>query len=182
MTGQRAWARLWRRDPRAGRIAPRDPFAGLGLDPAADLTDDDVRAAWRRIAAATHPDRADGGDPARFAAAASAYTDLRTAYGRGEARASLSRDQRGPGALSRPGALSGPAAPRSGAVLRGFADRVRHGQPARLAARAAVAVAAGVAGLLASGHGPAGPALATGALTWFLRTARADLAPPPDRS
>ena len=28
-----------------------------------DLTDDDVRAAWRRIAAATHPDRDDGGDP-----------------------------------------------------------------------------------------------------------------------
>jgi hypothetical protein len=166
MTGPRPWGRPWPRVPRAGRSAPRDPFASLGLDSAADLTDDDIRAAWRRIAAATHPDRADGGDPARFAAAASAYTDLRTAYGRGEARASLSRDHR----------------EGSATVLRGFAGRVRHGQPARLAARAAGAVVVGVAGVLASGHGPAAPALAAGALTWFLLTARADLAPPPDRS
>jgi len=41
-----------------------DPFAALGLAARPDLTDDDVRAAWRRIAASTHPDRADGGDPA----------------------------------------------------------------------------------------------------------------------
>src|SRR5262249_7487667 len=46
-------------------------------------------AAWRRIAAATHPDGADGGDPARVAAAAAAYTELRTRYGRGEACADL---------------------------------------------------------------------------------------------
>jgi curved DNA-binding protein CbpA len=51
-----------------------NPFAVLGLPPSPDLTDDDVRAAWRRVAAATHPDRADGGDPAGFAAAAGAYT------------------------------------------------------------------------------------------------------------
>ena len=50
-----------------------DPFSVLGLPARADLTDDDVRSAWRRIAAATHPDRADGGDPGRFAAAAAAY-------------------------------------------------------------------------------------------------------------
>ena len=49
-----------------------DPFRELGLPPRADLSDDDVRAAWRRIAAATHPDRDDGGDPARFGAAAAA--------------------------------------------------------------------------------------------------------------
>jgi curved DNA-binding protein CbpA len=66
-----------------------DPFAALGLPARPDLTDDDIRAAWRRIAAATHPDRADGGDPARFAAAAAAYTELRTRYGRGEAYADL---------------------------------------------------------------------------------------------
>jgi hypothetical protein len=65
------------------------PFAALGLPARPDLTDDDIRAAWRRIAAATHPDRADGGDPARFAAAAAAYTELRTRYGRGEAYADL---------------------------------------------------------------------------------------------
>ncbi|HEX9031881.1 MAG TPA: hypothetical protein VF834_08525, partial [Streptosporangiaceae bacterium] len=96
-----------------------------GLDPAADLTDDDVRAAWRRIAAATHPDRADGGDPARFAAAASAYTDLRTAYGRGEARASLSRDQRGTG-----GAVPARRAVRSGRTpKRRRAARLRRSRP-----------------------------------------------------
>ena len=65
------------------------PFAALGLPARPDLTDDDIRAAWRRIAATTHPDRADGGDPARFAAAAAAYTELRTRYGRGEAYADL---------------------------------------------------------------------------------------------
>ena len=48
-----------------------------------------MRAAWRRIAAATHPDREDGGDPARFGAAAAAYVMLRTGFGRGEALADL---------------------------------------------------------------------------------------------
>jgi len=66
-----------------------DPFAVLGLPARAGLSDDEVRAAWRRIAAATHPDRTDGGDAARFAAAAAAYTVLRTAFGRNEALADL---------------------------------------------------------------------------------------------
>ncbi len=66
-----------------------DPFAELGLPALSELTDDDVRAAWRRIAAATHPDREDGGDPARFGAAAAAYALLRTSFGRGEALADL---------------------------------------------------------------------------------------------
>ncbi|HEY5397835.1 MAG TPA: hypothetical protein VIL16_20805, partial [Trebonia sp.] len=66
-----------------------DPFALLGLPTRAGLSDDDVRAAWRRIAAATHPDREDGGDPARFGAAAAAYVVLRTGFGRGEALADL---------------------------------------------------------------------------------------------
>src|SRR5712692_7196495 len=69
-----------------------DSFAVLGLEPRADLTDDDVRAAWRRIAARTHPDLADGGEPARFAAAAAAYTELRSQFGRGEARAALAEE------------------------------------------------------------------------------------------
>ncbi|MGH3277665.1 MAG: J domain-containing protein, partial [Trebonia sp.] len=58
--------------------APEDPFAVLGLPAHSDLTDEDVRAAWRRIAAVTHPDLEDGGDPARFSAAAAAYDALRT--------------------------------------------------------------------------------------------------------
>ena len=65
------------------------PFALLGLPAGPQVTDDDVRAAWRRLAAATHPDRDDGGDPDLFARAAAAYTALRTASGRGEARADL---------------------------------------------------------------------------------------------
>jgi AraC-like DNA-binding protein len=55
-----------------------DPFRVLGLQPRPDPTDDQVHAAWRKIAAASHPDREDGGDPERFAAAAAAYTVLRT--------------------------------------------------------------------------------------------------------
>ncbi len=79
---------------RRRRHAP-DPFAALGLTAVPDLTDDDVRAAWRRVAAATHPDRQDGGDPARFAAAAAAYTELRTRFGRGEALAEAESGRRG---------------------------------------------------------------------------------------
>jgi hypothetical protein len=66
-----------------------DPFAALGLPARSGLSDEDVRAAWRRIAAATHPDREDGGDPAVFGAAAAAYVTLRTDFGRGEALADL---------------------------------------------------------------------------------------------
>ena len=82
-----------------------DPFAALGLAADADLSDDDVRAAWRRLAAATHPDRADGGDPARFATAAAAYTLLRTRSGRGEALADLTAPAPHPAALPRPARL-----------------------------------------------------------------------------
>jgi curved DNA-binding protein CbpA len=66
-----------------------DPFTVLGLAPSPGLSDDDVRTAWRRAASNTHPDRDDGGDPQRFAAAAAAYTALRTRSGRGEALADL---------------------------------------------------------------------------------------------
>jgi curved DNA-binding protein CbpA len=41
-----------------------DPFTALGLPVRPDLSDEQVRAAWRQVAAATHPDRPDGGDPA----------------------------------------------------------------------------------------------------------------------
>jgi curved DNA-binding protein CbpA len=76
-----------------------DPFAVLGLPARAGLTDEDVRAAWRRIAAATHPDREDGGDPDRFGPAAAAYVTLRTSFGRGEALADLT--EAGPGHRAR---------------------------------------------------------------------------------
>ena len=64
-----------------------DPFVALGLPVRNDLTNEQVRAAWRQIAAATHPDRPDGGDVARYTAAASAYAQLRTQWGRSEAYA-----------------------------------------------------------------------------------------------
>ena len=50
-----------------------NPFAALGLPPDPGLTDDQVRAAWRSVAARTHPDRDDGGDAAAYSAAAAAY-------------------------------------------------------------------------------------------------------------
>ena len=85
-----------------------DPFAALGLPARPGITDDDVRAAWRRVAAASHPDRADGGDPARFAAAAAAYTVLRTQFGRSEALADLAERRRGTAWRRRAPAPGGP--------------------------------------------------------------------------
>lgn len=157
-----------------------DPFSLLGLAARADLTDDEVRAAWRRVATATHPDRADGGDPARFAEAAAAYTLLRTRFGRGEALADqvAARPGRRPaagGRLSRWGRLALPG--RLG-VPGGLWPRLRRGRPAVLALRVAAAAAAGTAVAVIAGARPATPALITGLLTWLLLTARHDLAPP----
>lgn len=96
----------------SGLASGADPFDALGLPPRADLTDDDVRAAWRRIATATHPDRADGGDPGRFAVAAAAYTVLRTQSGRGEALADLASPSSAPGRARPLGLRSRPPVPR----------------------------------------------------------------------
>ena len=72
-----------------------NPFTVLGLPTDPDVSDEQVRAAWRAIAAATHPDRPDGGDVQRYTAAANAYAQLRTAWGRSEAYADLAGDQPG---------------------------------------------------------------------------------------
>ena len=141
-----------------------DPFAVLGLPAQPGLTDDDVRSAWRRVATATHPDRADGGDPSRFAAAAAAYTILRTQFGRAEALADMTR----PAVHGRPDV----------AVAGRWWSRVRRGRPVRLALRVAAAAAVAVGSVLVAGARPATPALITGALTWLMLTARHDLAPP----
>ena len=142
-----------------------DPFTALGLPAAPGLTDDEVRSAWRRIAAATHPDRADGGDPARFAAAADAYTTLRTHFGRAEALADLPR-------AGAPGRQ-----PPGGAAAGGW-SRIRSGRPVRLVLRIAAAAALSLGCVLVAGVRPATLALITGALTWLVFTARRDLAPP----
>jgi hypothetical protein len=152
---------------RRRRPARRDPFADLGLDAAAGLTDDEIRAAWRRIAAASHPDRTDGGDPARYAAAAAAYTDLRTSYGRGEALAA--RRERAAGAPGRISALR--------RVLTRLPGRVSRGRPVRLTLRCTAALAVGWLALAAGAMNGSGPALAVGAVTWLILTAPRDLAP-----
>jgi curved DNA-binding protein CbpA len=126
------------------------PFEVLGL-PAAELTDDEVRAAWRRIAAATHPDRDDGGDPAMFAAAATAYTVLRTRSGRGEVLADLREPE-----------------PRSRASPPGRSRWLR------LAARLLVAAAVVALAVAAVGWQPASVAILAGAATWLLLTGRRD--------
>lgn len=166
MTGQGWW-----RWPGGHDTGPGDPFAMLGLDAAADLTDDEVRSAWRRIAAATHPDRADGGDPERFAVAAAAYTSLRTRSGRGEARAALRpRDHASAGAPR-----SGGPAPAGRFGPGRLVSRLRRGRPARLALRVLGSAVIGTAAVLAAGPRPAAPALAVGVVTWLLVTSRHDL-------
>lgn len=68
-----------------------NPFAVLGLPEWPDLEDETVRAAWVAIVAETSPDRADGGDPGRYAEACMAYFELNTAWGRSVAYAELVR-------------------------------------------------------------------------------------------
>ena len=162
-----------------------DPFTVLGLPARAGLSDDEVRAAWRRIAAATHPDRADGGDAARFAAAAGAYTALRTNFGRAETLADLARPagparrRAGPGRWpAAPGWARRRRRPAAGLLAGRWWARVRRGRPARLALRIAAAAAVSIGVALVAGARPATPALITGVLTWLALTARHDLAPP----
>jgi hypothetical protein len=156
-----------------------NPFAALGLPAQPDLTDEQVRAAWRAIAAATHPDRPDGGDPGRYAAASAAYAALRTAWGRSEAYADLT--------------AMPPAVPPSVHVLRGsprrrlmrsvalVPARVRHGRPLRLMLRILAAVLLGVLAVRSGAGNPAAAGVVTGLGVWLVLTVRADLAPPPGR-
>jgi len=171
-------------------VSTPDPFGILGLDPRAELTDADVHRAWRRIATATHPDRPDGGDIAEYTAASAAYTALRTAWGRGEARADLAQADLVAEGPTQPVWLSepGPRPPGLGPWAAGRVRacwvlplRVRHGRPARLVVRAVVAAAACLAALRVCAGDPAGPGLVTGIVTWFVLSGRGDLAPPPGR-
>jgi hypothetical protein len=68
----------------------------------------------------------------------------------------------------------------TGRIL-GAAGRLRAGRPVRLTARVLAAGAVAAAAVTAAGHDPAGPALATGAATWLVLTARRELAAPGDR-
>jgi hypothetical protein len=113
--GKSAGAGLWRSSPAHSPTERRS------------CLHDDIRSAWRRIAIATHPDRADDGDPAAFAAAAAAYTLLRTPAGRGEALADVSE----PGGSLRNGPVPRHIRLASAAAIAAW--RIRHGQPRRLA-------------------------------------------------
>lgn len=125
-----------------------------------------MRAAWRRIAAATHPDRDDGGDPLRFSLAAAAYATLRTSYGRGEALA----DMRAPA-----GAHSRPSAGAALGIIRYFLNfapwrlswHAIGRQTLGLTLRLLVAAAVCAGSFLAAGWSPATVGILAGALTWF---------------
>ena len=157
-----------------------DPFTILGPRVRPDLTDEQVRTAWRSIAAATHPDRPSGGDPARYAAASAAYAALRTPWARSEAYADLV--SQAPRAAS-PAARAGPRPPgvKLARLVWLLPARIGHGRPLRLLAR--IVIAAGLA-LVVARSGAGGPPIAgilAGLALWLGITARADLAPPPGR-
>jgi hypothetical protein len=150
---------------RSGR-GPRkdDPFAALGLPARADLSDDDVRAAWRRIAAATHPDRDDGGSPERYAAAAAAYATLRTPFGRGEALADMAEPRATPGRCPR-SLLPGRSLLAGRSLLTG--QSLLTGPPRRWAARLLVAAAVAAFAFAAAGWSPGTVGVVAGAATWL---------------
>jgi hypothetical protein len=156
-----------------------NPFTVLGLPVRADLTDAQVRTAWRNIAAQTHPDRPGGGDITTYTAAASAYAQLRTGWSRSEAYADL--------AITDPHVPApDPSAARwpGGSLWLGLLlvpARIRHGRPVRLLLRALVAALLSLLALALTPGQASGPAVVTGLAVWFFFSARADLAPPPGR-
>jgi hypothetical protein len=158
-----------------------DPFTALGLPVRPDLSDEQVRAAWRQVATATHPDRPDGGDPARYAAASAAYATLRTAWGRSEACADLAAPPLA-GRIVSPAAIA--ARPLRRTRWRALAvvpARIWHGRPARLVLRIAAAVVLAVLATRTSAGIPAIAGVVAGIGVWLVLTVRADLAPPPGR-
>src|SRR5215472_12188000 len=131
-----------------------NPFEILGLPARRDLTDEQVDAAWRKIAAATHPDRPDGGDLARYTQATAAFAELRTPWSRSEAWADVLEQAWAAGydGLDEDGQPCTepvppiPFNPETGlphgdpvAILVQLPSRVRRGHPLRLLIRAAIA-------------------------------------------
>jgi hypothetical protein len=182
----------------------RNPFAVLGLPERPDLDDETVRAAWRQIAAATHPDRADGGDLARYTQATAAYAELRTPWSRSEAYADLVEQARREGRYDDyPHRGSGAADPATAPLPAVAAEaplrlqpvspwrllfavlwlpsRIRRGRPLRLLIRAALAAGLSLAVPALIPGQPAAPADVAVLITWFALSGRKDLAPPPER-
>jgi len=169
--------------------ADHNPFEALGLPARRDLTDEQVRAAWRAIAAATHPDRADGGDLAAYTAASAAYAELRTPWARSEAYADLAERIARAGAEPDTSPLPVIGGPEPAPVppwqpllaLWRLPARIRRGRPLVLAIRAIVAAALSLLVLRLAPGSPAAPADVLGLVLWFVLTGRRDLAPPPER-
>jgi hypothetical protein len=167
----------------------QNPFEALGLPARPVLTDEQVRAAWRGIAAATHPDRADGGDLAAYTAASAAYAELRTPWARSEAYADLAErvTRAGQEPDTSPIPVIGvteavPVPPwRPLLTLWQLPARIRRGRPLRLVIRAAAAAGLSMLVLHMIPGSPAAPADVSGLVLWFALTGRRDLAPPPER-
>jgi hypothetical protein len=167
-----------------------NPFDALGLPADPDLTDEQVRAAWRQIAAATHPDRPDGGDLARYTAASAAYAGLRTPWARSEAYADLAERTARAGdepdtsplpVIGGPGPADPPPPWQPLLALWQLPARVRRGRPLHLAIRAIVAAALSLLVLHLIPGSPAAPADVLGLILLFVLSGRRDLAPPPER-
>jgi hypothetical protein len=157
-----------------------NPYHVLGLPTDPDLTDEQIRDAWLAIAAATHPDRGDGGDTARYSQASAAYAELRSPWGRSEAYADVIEQLYDTTPL--PLILPGPgtaAPPLTFRPLLLLPSRIRHGRPLRMLIRAAAAALISLAILRLVPGTAAAPADITGMVLWFGLTARSDLAPPP---
>jgi hypothetical protein len=170
-----------------------NPFEALGLPARPDLTDEQVRAAWRQIAAATHPDRPDGGDLARYTAASAAYAELRTPWGRSEAYADVmeAAADDGPVTAPLPAVPGEPVVPGVPGIevppwqpliaLAQLPARIRRGRPRRLLIRAVIAAVLSLLVLQLIPGTAAAPADVFGLALWFVLTGRKDLAPPPER-
>jgi hypothetical protein len=173
-----------------------NPFDVLGLPVRRDLPDDQVREAWRAIAAATHPDREDGGDLARYTQATAAYAELRTPWGRSEAYADLVENawSQGYDGLDDDGEPyteplppvppgydeAGPPPVTLRALLL-IPERIWHGHPIRLILRGLAAAVLSLAVLRLIPGSPSAPADVVLLGLWFILTSRSDLAPPPGR-
>ena len=173
-----------------------NPFEILGLPTRRDLTDAQVDAAWRAIAVATHPDREDGGDLARYTQATAAFAELRIPWSRSEAWADQVEKARAHGydGLDEDGGPCTrplpdvPFNPETGlplidpaALLAQLPGRVRRGRPLRLAARAVVTAALALLAVHLIPAQPAAPAVVLTLVAWFVLSGRHDLAPPPDQ-
>jgi hypothetical protein len=166
-----------------------NPFEALGLPVRPDLTDEQVRAAWRAIAAATHPDRPDGGDLAVYTAASAAYAELRTPWSRSEAYADVTERAaqagRDPDTSPLPVIHDAGAAPpppwQPLLALWHLPARVRRGRPLHLAIRAIFGAVLAVLLLQLIPGSAAAPADVIGIGLWFVLSGRKDLAPPPER-